>query len=220
MGERMSNDAVDELRERFEVAPIGVWATGHSARTAQAIIFFENHSGICEVDSPGGIQTIHFEWRMHEAFSLRVREKNQATTEDRAAIEQPDDWISFVYDFELSGSEAGMRLIEFGRISEMPDLLIYQGPANGQAMTPVLKSSTRPQTEPADPLHGIFLPASFCTGLAVGVTLLALHEFQIAIDPEWAIIGTILLFFVFCCVVSWAGRLRSPRDEHGELRHD
>src|SRR3954464_263459 len=145
MSARMDDDPVADFHEQFALAPLGVWATGHSARSAQAITFFADHTGVCEIEMPGGVHTIHFEWCEHEEFTLRVREI-KPTNDERATIDvDQDNWLAFVFEFQPVGRRVAMRLIEFGQLTHMPDLLHYQGPAESKEKRPTLAPRGQPR---------------------------------------------------------------------------
>jgi hypothetical protein len=204
----------EDLRERLLHAPVGVWGTGRRALTAQRLDFRDDGKGICTVDTPAGPRTFRFEWREHAEGSLRVREVGRDHNHGEPPVEE--EWLDFVFDLlpipTPRGEEIAMRVIRFGRLADMPDLLFYQGEAEDAEELEASISTTRPRPEPHDPLHGIFLPSVFITGLLAGITLVVLKEANIALDPEEAILGGFLLFFVVTLLVAWFSRPARPKE--------
>lgn len=202
---------VEEYRERFGAVPLGVWATGRKAPVPQAIILFEDRTGVIKIDSPGGVRTIRFEWREHEPFTLQIRRTDTDAEAD-------EEWLFFVYEFVPAAGSAAMRLVEFGKLTQFPDLFYYGGPAAtpepGDELAALADGPARP--EPRDSVHGVVVPAVFCTGLLVGLGLVVMKEQQVALDPEEIIGASFLIFFVICFLIAWATRRRRPKDEHGE----
>jgi hypothetical protein len=198
----------EDDRERMLHAPVGAWGTGRRALTAQRLDFRDDGTGVCVVGDALGSRTFQFEWLAHAEGSLKVREVSRDEADDPAA----EGWLDFVYDLlpvpTPGGQVLAMRVIRFGRLADMPDLLFYKGPAEDAEE---LETITTPRPEPRDPLHGIFLPAVFITGLLAGVTLVILNEANVPLDPEDAILGGFLLFFVVTLLVAWVSRTRRER---------
>jgi hypothetical protein len=222
-------DAGDEMTEErlksFESAPFGVWTTGPSAHTPQSISFYQDYSGVCKVHAPSGVQSIHFEWREHAHGSLRIREIVGEEDNGSDIAEGDPDWMGFTFELEMRetprGPEVAMRLIRFGQLSNMPDPLYYRGPEGSAADAAIDHTPARsPSADVHEPIHGLFVPAVFVTGLIIGVILIVLSEMNVPLDPEVVIPGSIILFFLVCLVIGLVTRKRPSIDAHGEPQRE
>jgi hypothetical protein len=217
------DELTEERLKSFEAAPFGVWSTGPSAHAPQSISFYEDYRGVCRVQAPSGVQTIHFEWREHAHCSLHIREIVQEEDSGSDIAEGDPDWMGFTFELEMRetprGPEVAMRLLHFGQLSNMPDPLYYRGPEGSAAdsdHTPVRSVSA----DVHEPIHGLFIPAVYVTGLIVGAILIVLGEMNVPLDPEIVIPGSIILFFLVCLVIGLVTRKRPSIDAHGEPQRE